>query len=548
MNELILGDNLEIMKKMDKASIDLIYLDPPFFSNRNYEVVWGDEAERRSFEDRWAGGVENYIAWLKPRVAQMFKLLKPTGSLFLHCDWHASHYIKVEILDKIFGYNNFRNEIVWYYKTRPQSKKYFGRKHDIIFFYTKSSEYTFNWESVVRPLSETAIQKYRLTDEDGRVYRLQGRGIKGSPIRSAKDVDAKWEISNPELVIRDYLDEKIGVALEDWWDIETINQNSKELVGYPTQKPKELLERIIKCASNEGDIVLDPFLGGGTTIVVADELQRHWIGIDQSPMAIRVSDMRLAKECSAWSHPYSIRLYKYEYETLRYKEAFEFERFIIEQFDGVCNTKQRGDFGIDGFKGDTPIQVKRSDNIGRNIIDNFSAAVKRADKVAYNKNMKEKKPVGYIIAFSFNKGAVEEVARLKNTENIIIELVKVENIVPISKKPSIEIRPEYKKVEIKKGDNIVGTVWEFEFTAMGGSSEKIEFYSWDFNYDESKGFVADVMIDMEGKKTRQFTAGSYNIACKVVDANGFESIGFITIVVNGGVEVVSDGHTTSRKI
>ncbi|MDR0602889.1 MAG: site-specific DNA-methyltransferase, partial [Bacteroidales bacterium] len=214
VNKLILGDNLEILRTMESETVDLIYLDPPFFSNRTYEVIWGDEGEKRSFEDRFAGGIDHYIHWLKLRVREMHRVLKPTGSIFLHCDWHADAYIRVHILDTVFGKSNFRNEIVWCYKSRPQSKKYFGRKHDSIFFYSKSENYTFNWKKVVRPLSETTISKYRLKDENGRLYRLQGRGIKDSPIRSAKDVDIKWEISNPELVVRDYLDEKIGVAQE----------------------------------------------------------------------------------------------------------------------------------------------------------------------------------------------------------------------------------------------------------------------------------------------------------------------------------------------
>ncbi len=113
VNKLILGDNLEILKQIDSESIDLIYLDPPFFSNRNYEVIWGDEGEIRSFVDRWSGGMDHYISWLKERVGQMHRVLKNTGSVFLHCDWHADAYIRVDILDKIFGPNNFRNEIIW---------------------------------------------------------------------------------------------------------------------------------------------------------------------------------------------------------------------------------------------------------------------------------------------------------------------------------------------------------------------------------------------------------------------------------------------------
>jgi hypothetical protein len=146
-------------------------------------------------------------------------------------------------MDKVFGAFNFRNEIAWCYKTRPQSKRYFGKKHDVILFYTKTYDYVFDWKAVVRPLSEATVAKYKLVDEKGRRYRLQGRGITGSPIRSAKDVPVHWEETNPELVVRDYLDEKVGVALEDWWiDIDIINQVAKERIGYPTQKPELLLE------------------------------------------------------------------------------------------------------------------------------------------------------------------------------------------------------------------------------------------------------------------------------------------------------------------
>jgi DNA modification methylase len=148
MNELILGDNLEIMRKMESESVDLIYLDPPFFSNRNYEVIWGDEGEKRSFQDRWAGGIENYISWLYERVVEMHRILKKTGSLFLHCDWHADAYIRVDILDKIFGYNNFQNSIIWCYRQGGRSKNNFGQKHDTIFWYTKSNKWQFIISSI----------------------------------------------------------------------------------------------------------------------------------------------------------------------------------------------------------------------------------------------------------------------------------------------------------------------------------------------------------------------------------------------------------------
>jgi DNA modification methylase len=536
INKLILGDNLEILRAMESETVDLIYLDPPFFSNRDYEVIWGDEGEVRSFQDRWAGGIDHYIAWLKERVIEMHRVLKPTGSIFLHCDWHANAEIKVDILNKLFGRNNFRNEIVWCYKTRPQSKKYFGRKHDSIFFYSKTEKYTFHWDCVARSLSDVTISKYKLKDEDGRLYRLEGRGLKESPIRSAKDVGPKWEKTNPELVIRDYLDEKTGVALEDWWNIDTINQNSKELIGYPTQKPVALLERIIKCASNEGDLVLDPFMGGGTTIAVADKLNRHWIGIDQSVQAVKVTELRLHQQTdlftSLYANSYTLQLHKYDYDLLRNKDAFEFESWIIGQFGGTPHGKKGGDAGIDGTAVDgAPVQVKRSENVGRNVIDNFLSAVKRADKKLYDKSIEDKKPVGYIIAFSFSKGAIQEVARLKNQENIIIELVPVDTIIPVSQKPAL-------KIEVDELSRDISGIREIEFIATGNSPAGIEFYSWDFDYEESKGFKPIVIRDVEGKQRQQLKAGIYHIAVKAVDNNGLENIETIKLKINGMVQAV----------
>jgi adenine specific DNA methylase Mod len=145
VNKLILGDNLEILKGMDADSVDLIYLDPPFFSNRNYEVIWGDAGEVRSFQDRWAGGIDHYIAWLKERVAEMHWVLKPSVSIFLHCDWHAQAYIQVEILDRLFGISNFRNKITWKRAdTHNDAKKQFPNISDDIYYYSKTNDFVFN--------------------------------------------------------------------------------------------------------------------------------------------------------------------------------------------------------------------------------------------------------------------------------------------------------------------------------------------------------------------------------------------------------------------
>ncbi|ROL61717.1 hypothetical protein D9V86_04365, partial [Bacteroidetes/Chlorobi group bacterium ChocPot_Mid] len=236
-----------------------------------------------------------------------------------------------------------------------------------------------------------------------------------------------------------------------------------------------------------------------------------------------------------FSEPFSVQLYKYDYDTLRYKDAFEFEKWIVEQFEGIANIKQRNDFGMDGKRRDgTPIQVKRSDNIGRNVIDNFQSACKRYDSNLFEKNKKAGNPVGYIIAFSFGKGAVQEVARLHNEENIIIKLVTVEEIVPIAKKPKLTVTlkdlgtvPGKAKTQLR----------EIEFTATAESESGIEFYSWDFDYnDEEKKFNASIMLDKDGIQTHKFEPGQHTIAIKAIDNEGLEAIEVVRVKVNGEVE------------
>lgn len=507
INKLILGDNLEIMKTMDSESIDLIYLDPPFFSNRNYEIIWGDEGEVRSFKDRWSGGMDHYIAWLKERVEQMHRLLKPTGSIFLHCDWHADAYIRVEILDRIFGVSNFKNEIVWCYKKWSIAEKCFSKNHDIIFFYSKSKEYKFN-------------------------QLLQDRAASTLKRFGDKKIVSGFDLEGKRIPSQTLNEESKGVKMYDWWEMPIVPPSGNERIGYPTQKPVALLERIIKSVTDEDDIVMDPFVGGGTTCAVADKLQRKWIGIDQSVQAIKVSEYRLNANQGLFSDSFIVQLHKYDYDTLRYKDAFQFESWIVTQFGGQPNVKQRGDLGIDGKAADgAPIQVKRSDSIGRNQIDNFHSALMRYDRKLFDKNVAEGNPAGYMIAFSFGRGAIEEVARLKNKENVIIKLVEVADIVPIAKKPSL-------KVDIIELDRDKKGIRELEFRATGTSDAGIEFYSWDWDYNEQTGFKPEVIIEKLGVQRQKFKPGTHQIAVKVVDNDGLESIEVIRLKVNGQVEKI----------
>jgi len=303
-NLIVQGDNLQFLKTCYlnqnplikgkvKGKVKLIYIDPPFatkgdFGGSEGESSYSDKIDRAEF-----------LESLRERLIFMREIMADDGSIYIHLDQKMSHYVKI-IMDEIFGKENFRNEIVWCYKSRPQAKRYFGRKHDALLFYTASERYPFNWEDVVRPLSDVTKKKYKLVDKEGRHYRLQGRGIKGSPIRSSKDVDPKWEITNPELVVRDYLDEKIGVAIEDWWiDINIINQSAVERLDYPTQKPEDLLKRIILASSDPDDLVIDCFAGSGTTAAVAEKLGRRWIMCDFGKHAIYTMQKRMLEIASS---------------------------------------------------------------------------------------------------------------------------------------------------------------------------------------------------------------------------------------------------------
>ncbi len=484
-NQLILGDNLEVLKSIPSGSIDLIYIDPPFFSNRNYAVIWGDKGEIRSFEDCWDGGVDTYINWMYKRVVEIHRILKLTGSFYLHCDWHADAYLRVYVLDKIFGVKNFRNEIIWKYKTRVSSKKYWNRRHDNIFFYSKTDKYTFNWDKVTIPLSENTIKKYRLQDANGR-YRLNGRGITGSPIRSAKDVDAKWEISNPELVVRDYL--RDGQAPEDLFELDIINQNSQERIGYPTQKPEALLERIIKASSNLGDVVLDCFCGGGTTIAVAQKLGRNWIGIDQSPSAFGVTRERIMNlSTQLFPIEFEAKTAKWDWDNLRNMDDFEFETLVVKALGGTLSkTKKGGDLGIDGIVNNwSVISVKRSENIGRKVVDDLKSAIQRFRRSKTNIKQKDNLELtlqhgekvnladydGFIVAFSLGKGLKSEIAQLEREENFRVLPLAVEDILPVAKRPKVVLKVECEKLG-ESGD------YKFIATATTDDERNIEFFAF----------------------------------------------------------------------
>jgi len=319
-NRVFQADAKQFLKKIPNDYVTLIYLDPPFFANRIFEAK-GKHGKISAFNDRWENDLESYLEFIRSIVKECHRVLSDSGSLYLHCDWHASHYLKVE-LDKIFGRKNFRNEIIWkrhnaHNDTRHGTKS-FGRVHDVILFYTKSKDYT--WNSMFQPYSEDYVKKfYRYVESDtGRQYALgdlsgPGGRSKGNPRYKFMGITRYWRYCEKSMkrlqkegrivqrqpgnvpLLKRYLDEMPGLMLQDVWnDVKSVQVSKKESIGYPTQKPLKLLERIIQISSNEKDLILDAFCGSGTTLVAAKRLDRKYLGIDNNPEATKLARKRLA--------------------------------------------------------------------------------------------------------------------------------------------------------------------------------------------------------------------------------------------------------------
>lgn len=356
-NLLFYGDNLDVLRgHIDDGSVDLVYLDPPFKSNQSYNVLFAERdgsraaAQIKAFEDTWewntaasaayeeaveAGGkvaqamlafrtflgdndMLAYLSMMAPRLVELHRVLKPTGSLYLHCDPTASHYLKL-LLDAVFGPENFQNEIIWKRTTAHSDSKRAGRIHDVLLFYAKGDEHT--WNKVYQPYDTDYVERYyRYRDADGRRYASGDVAAAGpGPARMFRGElrnpppGSHWRFSQEKIDryiaegkifftpngfprYKRYLDEMPGTPLQDIWadkGVQPVVSWSAEGLGYPTQKPEALLERIIQASSNPGDVVLDPFCGCGTSIAAAQKLNRRWIGIDITHLAISLIKTRL---------------------------------------------------------------------------------------------------------------------------------------------------------------------------------------------------------------------------------------------------------------
>jgi DNA modification methylase len=512
-NRLIWGDNLHVMRQLPSESIDLIYIDPPFFSGRQYNIIFGDQNEVRSFTDIWEGGMPGYLIWLNARLYEMKRLLKKTGSIYVHCDWHASHYIKVE-MDKIFGYENFLNEIIWHYSAGAVGKKHFGRKHDTILRYGKTKDTAFYPDNIRVPYADSTLQ------------RLMYSGAREK---------------NIEKVLQ-----RGGKVPTDVWEIGIVQGNSVERIGYPTQKPEALVERIIKASTQEGDVVADFFCGGGTTPAVAQRLGRRWIACDQSRVAVAVTADRLIRGAQQLSMALQVPDFTVEYwgvyeaRRLSQMPEREFRAFIVRCFGATPNTDPNEPH-IHGYKGSVPVWVCPPDaryEVRHTDVVAFANAVRRSIRYQQS-DLRD----GVMLGWAFTPEAREAAEQLRQRAGVDVNFIRLEliridsprfrqhvaklstnhadyeNFLTFIQPPRVEVG--YERVE--------SLTYRFDVsdTVVVNPGARIINVQWDFDYDgrqfrSTQGYaLSKASAPVVYKFPR---AGKFTIACKVQDDKGGEGM------------------------
>ena len=467
-NQLFYGDNLDVLRrKIASESVDLCYIDPPFNSKRNYFQIYnnigtdGDKAQAQAFMDTWEWGdeaeaglayildLENlnngkftsqtvalikgleqvlghgdlfaYLVHMTLRIVEIHRVLKPTGSFYLHCDPTASHYLKL-VLDSVFcadgNGGDFLNEIVWCYRGGGSSKTDFGRRHDIIFRYAKGSEYKFNGDEIRIP------------------YQAEGLG---------RTDDAMW--GKHKGTNKVYKPHPLGKIPEDWWQLNVLNANDPDRMGYPTQKPESLLERIVRVSSNEGDVVLDAYCGCGTTVAVAQRLKRRWIGIDITYQSISLILKRLQdKYPEHWAtieanlqldgvprdYNSAVALANRKDD----KTRKEFEKWAVLTYSNNqarINDKKGADGGIDGI---AYFMVDTNTN-GKAVFQVKSGGANRATIATLNSDrQREKAEFGFLITMDApTKAMIQEIQAvgkykhpLLNREDDRIQIVTIQEV------------------------------------------------------------------------------------------------------------------------
>ena len=523
-NRLIWGDNLHVMRQIPSNSIDLIYIDPPFFSGRQYNVIWGDNNELRSFNDIWEGGMDGYLIWLNARLYEMKRLLKPTGSIYVHCDWHASHYIKVE-MDKIFGYLNFINEIAWYYTGAAAKRDRFARKHDVLFWYSRSSKWIFNVDDVrteYAPATRERFSHYIGNIREGGDFGPQQLNPKGK---------------HPD----------------DVFSISIVAPSARERIGCPTQKPEALLERIITASSNEGDVVADFFIGGGTTAAVAQRIGRRWIAVDQSRVGVAVTAERLKQQAITRGledtpiPDFTVEQWGiYEAERLSQMPIEEFRDFVLRTYGATRSGDAADGPNIHGWRNQFPIWVggpHLDSQATAGDVSDFANAIRRTPQYQ-QANLRD----GIMLAWGFGRDAVAAAEQLRQQETVDVNFVRLAQV----RIGDDDFREHIIGRSTDKADYSEFLTFvqppqvEVAYRALGGRSvtfdagdsvvvnpgAEIINVQWDFNYDMQR-FTATPGYSLkrdrnrkpELKVTHKFDrTGKFRVACRVQDSLGGEAM------------------------
>lgn len=562
------GDNKDVLAYLlangFRGKVKLIYIDPPFDSGADYvrkvelrgkqktAKIEGEEytlGEQIQYTDIWAN--DNYLQFMYERLMLLKELLANDGAIYLHCDYRKVHLLRC-LMDEVFGSENHLDSLVWMFSTRSSIKTTWKRSHNDILFYKKQDNPVFNWddEMVIEPLSEATIAKYRYQDDIGR-YRLNGRNIKGSPIRSAKDVDPKWEKTNPEWVVRDYL--RQGKVATDCFFVDIENQSSISRTDYPTQKPEELIYKLVSASTMDTSIILDCFIGSGTTAAVAQKIGRRWIGCDINKGAIQTTAKRLqtvmAEQAETAGKPKQKNLDKTEeadkpcqlsFTTWRVND-YDLQIQHNEAVELACEylgvTRMRTDTYFDGTRGKALVKIVPFNHPLTPLdIDDVNAELKRRPDEARDVTL---------VCLGIELAAKEMVDKHNRNRPInrfhVIELRTDKNYggfirhEPLSAKVAVKRRGDKLTVEVK--EVISPTILKRLDMEQGVFRAKIP--DWravvdciliDTDYD---GKVFDVALADVPPKKQNFVSGTYElpapkngaiVAVKIIDMLGEETL------------------------
>ncbi|MFQ5779223.1 MAG: DNA-methyltransferase [Nitrospiria bacterium] len=522
-NRLFWGDNLHVMRQLPSQSIDLIYIDPPFFSGQQYNVIFGDQNELRSFSDIWEGGMPGYLIWLNARLYEMKRLLKKTGSIYVHCDWHASHYIKVE-MDKIMGVESFLNEMAVHYSAvglKAKAKK-FHQNTEPILSYAKV-RYQHIWNDVIIPAEPRRASKHVFNSKTGKAERVRNKEGKIEYFTIAEQ------------------------KADNFMEVPALR--GKEKIGYPTQKPESILERIIKASSNEGDVVADFFCGGGTTVAVAQRLGRRWIACDQSRVAVAITADRISRLVEGTTGKmfpvpdFTVEHWGvYEAGRLSKTPSAQFREFVLRAFGAGPDDSQAD---IHGTKGAVPVWVgepSQRKGVTSKDVEAFANAIRKTVRYQQD-NLRD----GIMLAWAFRPDAIEAAVRLRELQNTDLNFIRLEQVridSPRFREQVAGLSTEHADYEnfltfvqppkVEMGwKRISARTYKFDVseTAILNAGAKIINVQWDFDYGKRFSSTPGFSF-VRGKKKEpalqaqyEFTrTGMHRIACKVQDDMGGEGV------------------------